>query len=155
MLVHGPRLGRALGLEVQILALRRHGGSVDERDDLVQHADIPGDADIVRDGERQEQPVVGEARADAASRWRVPPMLHVAFLELMAARAHEVRARLLGGGDRERHHVLELVAKSVRAARLVETGAREQATRPHLVDDLPLGTDERLEVDEPRPTQQR
>ena len=60
---------------------------------------------------------------------RQPPMLHVAFDELARRRAEQMLARQRGLRDRQRHHVLQLIAKAVRAARLVECRARPDAAR--------------------------
>ena len=52
-------------------------------------------------------------------------MLHIAFDELPRGGAQEMFARSAGLDIVERHHVLKLVAKAIRAARLVKR------RRPH------------------------
>ena len=91
-----------------------------EWDRFFQHRSVAGGADIVRDRVGEPRPVVGDARADALPRMRQPPMLYVAFEELPRSSTQQVLARQgrLRGG--QRHAVLQLVAKAVRAAGLVE-----------------------------------
>ena len=94
----------------------------------------PVDLEVVRDGVGQPEQVVGDARAHAAARRRVPPVLHVALDELPRRGAQEVLARELGLRHGERHHVLQLVAEAVGAARLVERRARPDAAGERLIE---------------------
>jgi hypothetical protein len=82
-----------------------------------------GSAILVGD-ERQPQVVVGELRANAATAWRVPPVLHVALNELARCRAQDVLTGDRGRGVNERHDILQLVAEAIGPARLVEGRAR-------------------------------
>ena len=70
--------------------------------------------------QRQEHQVVGDAGADAGTGRRVPPVLHVPFLELPRGRAQDLSPRLVGGTGDQGHHVLELVAEAVGATGLVK-----------------------------------
>ena len=104
-----------------------------ERDHLVQHRGIGGRADIVRDRVGEPRPIVGDARAYALTRMRQPPMLDVALDELPRGRAQQVLAchgRLHGG---QRHAVLQLVAKAIGTARLVEARAGPDAAGQRLI----------------------
>ena len=65
---------------------------------------------------------------------RKPPMLDVALDELPRGRAQQMFARHLRLRHAERHHVLELIAKAVRAAGLVERRARPDAAGERLVE---------------------
>ncbi len=65
----------------------------------------------------------------------MPPVLDVAFDELMRCRAEEVLAGELALRDDQRDHVLELIAESVRATGLVERGSRPQAAGQRLIDE--------------------
>ena len=69
----------------------------------------------------------------------MPPVLHVAFDELARRGENEVRTRQLGRGVHQRQHVLQLVAKAERAARLVERGAAPQARTDQLVEQPAVG----------------
>ena len=61
-------------------------------------------------------------------------MLHVAFDELPRGGAQEMLARDLRLRHAQRHHVLKLIAKAVRAARLVEGRPRPHAAGERLVE---------------------
>ena len=65
---------------------------------------------------------------------RVPPVLHVAFLELPGGRPQDLRPRLLRGAVDQGHHVLELVAEAVGPARLVERRPAPDPAGQHLVE---------------------
>ena len=62
-------------------------------------------------------------RANAATRGRVPPMLHIAFAELMRRGAQEMLAGEGWLGMYQCHHILQLVPKAIRSAGLIEPGA--------------------------------
>ena len=64
----------------------------------------------------------------------------------MCACADYVRACLGGCCDRQRHHVLQLVAKTVRAAGLVEACAREQPASARLVEQPAIQDEVRRDV---------
>ena len=85
------------------------------------------------DDVRQPEQIVGTAGAQPAAGRFVPPVLHVAFDELTARRAEQVRARELGPRERQRHHVLQLIAKAERAAGLVVAAARPEPAADRLV----------------------
>ena len=94
--VHGARL-LAHGRQVVVLLLvgPQHRG-LQERHSLVEQGGIAGRGDVVVDDQRQEVQVVGDARADAAAGRRVPPMLHVALLELPRRRPQDLGPRRFG-----------------------------------------------------------
>ena len=118
------RLRRAFRLEVGIHLVGTERRSLDERHDLVEHADVAGHGHVAVDGVGQPQAVVGDARPHATARRRVPPVLDVALGELLGRGTQEVLARQLAPGGRERDDILELVAEAVRATGLVEGGPR-------------------------------
>ena len=65
----------------------------EKRNELVQHELVLGGRDILRDGIRQPNPVIGYSRAHALARMRQPPMLDVALGELAALQpARDARA---------------------------------------------------------------
>ena len=61
-------------------------------------------------------------------------MLHVAFLELMTAREQNLFARNVRKAVDQRHYVLQLIAKTKRAARLIERSAGPDAARQRLIE---------------------
>ena len=65
----------------------------------------------------------------------MPPVLDVAFHELAAGGAQEMLARDGALGHRQGHHVLELVAKSVGAAGLIEGGPGPDPADQRLVQE--------------------
>jgi len=62
-------------------------------------------------------------------------MLHVPLPELPAGGAQQMRAVIARARERERHHVLELVAEPVGAARLVVGRARPDAAHDALREE--------------------
>ena len=63
----------------------------------------------------------------------MPPMLHIAFAELVGSGAQEMLAHEGGFGMHQGHHVLQLVAETKRAARLIEPGASPHTAAQGLV----------------------
>ncbi len=134
MLVHGRLLVADLRQVVDLVLVRRERAHRDERHDLVEHARVAGDAHVLVHDVGQPREIVGEAGAHAASTLRMPPVLDVALDELAGGGAQDVLARHRGLRIHERHDVLQLVAESVRAARLIECRARPHAARERLVE---------------------
>ena len=64
----------------------------------------------------------------------MPPVLNVAFDKLARGGAQQMFARDTSFRDAERHHVLKLVAETVRAAQLIERRARPYAASERLVE---------------------
>src|SRR5882672_355804 len=71
----------------------------------------------------------------------MPPMLHIAFQELMGRAAQQVLAHELGLGVDKRHHVLQLIAKTEGASRLVVSAACPQTARYGLIQEPAVGQD--------------
>src|ERR1051325_1898530 len=63
----------------------------------------------------------------------MPPMLDVALQELPRSGGEDMAPREFRGGIQERHRVLQLIAKSEGAARLVERGATPEPATQRLV----------------------
>ena len=94
---------------------------------------IAGDPQVVVDDVGQPDKVVGEPGAYAAAALGVPPVLHVPLDELARRRPQD-----LGPGDgwlgvQQGHDVLELVAKAVGPAALVQGRARPDPAGQRLV----------------------
>ena len=133
MLEQRRRFVGLVGLEIEVVLARANGRSIEERHALVEDGSIARGLDVVRRDRGEPGAVVGDVRADPLAGRREPPMLDVAFDELPGGGAQDVRARQVGLGDRERHDVLELVAETVGAARLVECRTRPVAAGQRLV----------------------
>jgi hypothetical protein len=99
---------------------------------------VAGRARVVSDGVRQPEEIVRAPRAQPASAGFVPPVLHVAFDELPAGRADELRLREVGPRERQRHAVLDLIAKPESAARLIVTGPGPEPAAQRLVLEPPV-----------------
>ena len=80
-------------------------------------------------------------RAHAASRRRMPPMLHIALAELTRRAQQQMLAHQLRLGMDERHRVLQLIAETEGAARLIESAARPHAARQRLIEQPAIGQD--------------
>ena len=115
-----PRQRRLL---VRLRLARRERWRREERHLFVQDASVAGGAHVFGDHEWQPQQIIRAAAAKAAARRFVPPMLHVTFHELAPGRAQNVFARQLRSGQQQGHHVLQLIAEPIGAARLVVAGA--------------------------------
>src|SRR5437764_14358908 len=64
----------------------------------------------------------------------MPPVLYVALFELVRGGAQKLRARHIGPRVDGRHHVLQLIAEAVSAARLIKGRARPHATGQSLTE---------------------
>ena len=91
-------------LEIRFLLPLGEFIAFEKRHGFFQHGHVAGGFDELNDGVRQPQQIVGHARANAASGRRMPPVLHVAFHELVRGRTQQMLAgdRSLGNG--QRHH---------------------------------------------------
>src|SRR5690242_14567111 len=80
---NGCRLTRDGRLRVSLELARLQEFLFEEGNDFVEHRSISGYLDVERGDKRQPQQIVGDRRPHTASGWRMPPVLHVAFLKLM------------------------------------------------------------------------
>ena len=71
--------------------------------------------------------------AHAAARRRMPPMLHVAFAELMRGGAQQMLAGEGRLGMHQRHHILQLIAETEGAAGLIKPRAPPQPAAQGLI----------------------
>src|SRR4051794_17175387 len=143
MLEEGARLRGASGRPVAIVLVGRQRWRFEKRHDFVEDGTVAGRLDVMSDGEGKPEEVVAEARADTIAGRLVPPVLDVAFEELAAGGAQEMPTGLLGCRVHERHHVLQLVAGAVGAARLIEARPSPEPTGEHLIDEPAI--DEHIE----------
>src|SRR5262249_52235186 len=87
MLIERSLFFRRLRQAVRVFLSWRERRPFEEGIRHVQHACVATDLHIVTRGEGQPEEIVREMRADAAARRRMPPVLHIAFDELMFRRA--------------------------------------------------------------------
>ena len=69
----------------------------------------------------------------------MPPVLDIAFLELTGCAEEQVLAHQVRLGVDERHHVLQLIAETEGAPRLVVSAPRPQTARQSLVQEPAVG----------------
>ncbi len=115
------------------------GARSQEGDALLQYSSVTGYADIAANGQGQPEVVVGEVRSHAAPNGRMPPVLHITFAKLAGCGAQQVLAEQLRLGMHQGHRVLELVAETERAARLIESGAGPHAAGQCLINEPAVG----------------
>src|SRR5437899_7479805 len=113
--------------------------AIEKMSGIVKYRRVPGGQNVA--GSRQWQPkvIVRTMRAYATPRRRMPPMLDVAFDELTTRTENDLRAHEVRFGVHQSHHVLQLVAETVRAARLVVAAACPKTARHRLVHKPAVG----------------
>jgi hypothetical protein len=139
VLVEGGRYLRGGRLIVIGVVSGIHRAPLKEGPNLVEHGAVAADLHIAAHRHGQPQVVVGAARAHAAARGRVPPVLHVSLAELPGGAEQQVRPYQARFGMDQRHAVLQLVAIAKGAPRLVIAAARPQAAGQGLVDQPAVG----------------
>ena len=116
VLVKIGRVFRVAGHIVIRVLFGIHRAAVEEVHVLLQHSGVARGQDIATDRQRQPQVVVGTVRAHAAIGCGMPPMLDIAFAELMRRTAQQVLPHQCGSGMDQRHRVLQLIAETECAA---------------------------------------
>ena len=129
------RGGRGLVGRVAVVLVRSQRLGAEERHRLVEDPRVACRGDVLAHDVGEPGQVVRAAGAHAATGGRVPPVQDIALLELMLGRLEDVRARHPGCGVEQRQDVLELVAISERAARLIEACAAVHARRERLIQE--------------------
>ena len=122
------------GLEEGLVLARPQHGPFEKRNALVEDGEIAGDLDVMGDRIGQPDAIVGDPRPHALAGMGQPPMLIIALDELPAGGPQEMLADERRPGDRHRHPVLELVAESIGATRLVEGRARHDTAGERLIE---------------------
>ena len=77
---------------------------------------VAGGVHVTADRKGQPQVVVRALGANAAARWRVPPVLNITFDELTAGAKQQLGAQQPRFSMNQGHRVLQLIAKSESAA---------------------------------------
>ena len=114
--------------------VRRQWGPFEERNGFIEHERVSRRLDILRDRIGEPRAVVGNSGADALAGMGQPPVLHVAVDELPRRSAKQMLARQIGTSGGERHAILQLVAKAIGAAGLIEGGARPDTAGERLIE---------------------
>ncbi len=123
VLVHSGRLLRDLGRIVHLVLMRLECSHLEKGHALIQHGGVASYRDVVVDDEREPGEVIGKARADAAARLWMPPVLHISFDELAGSSPQNVLASERRLGVDESHTVLQLIAEPERTTTLVQRAA--------------------------------
>ena len=121
--------------EERFVLARAERARGEERNTLGEDRAVACCFDVLRGCVRQPQQVVRKTRAQPAARWRMPPVQHVAFDELVRGVEQDLlpRERRIHGEERQR--VLELIAESECAAGLIEGRARPQPAGQRLIGE--------------------
>ena len=133
--------GEMPGRPVRFVLAARKERCRQERHALVEERRISCCAHVLGNRERKPEQVVGAAASKTPAGRRVPPVLYVTLNELPARGAHQMFARQVRPGKRERHDVLQLIAESVRAAWLEVPGASPEAAADVLIDEPSIHQD--------------
>ena len=107
--------------------------AVEERHLLVEHRCIAGRLHVLQRRVDEPQPIVRKARAHALPARLVPPVLDVSFAELPRRGVEQVVPRESRRREQQREHVLQLVAETEGAARLVKGRPPPHSARQALV----------------------
>ena len=118
---------------VDVLGVRRHRAALQEGDAFIEQRVLARALDVVRQRERQPQPVIGKMGAHAGAARQVPPMLNVTLRELTRRAGQQLAAKQCGRKAHHRHRVLQLVAETEGTTGLVVAGTRPQAAGHGLV----------------------
>ena len=147
--VHRHRLPPGLGLEIRVGLVRAEGRALQVRDGLVEQRRVTRDGKVAFEHVGQPHAVVRDAGPDAAAGWRMPPVLHVTFSELVRCRSEQLLTRKVGPRDQERHDVLQLIAEAIRTAGLVERRPGPEAAGERLVDQPAIQEDVHRSIGRP------
>ena len=139
MLVKRGRLFGAIRQIIVRFLLRLDGPAFEKGNLFVQHAGVGNARDVAAGGVRQPQIVIGKMRPHAAPRRRMPPMLHIAFAELMRGGAQQMLAGEGRFGMHQRHHILQLVAESKGSAGLIKPRAAPEPAAQGLIQQPAVG----------------
>src|SRR5262245_28166577 len=134
MLVQSACLSRVAGKIVIAFFLRFDGPALKKWYFLLQHPCISKGLDIAAGGIGQPEIVIRKARPDSPVTGRMPPVLHVSFLELVCGRTKKMFAQQNRTGVDKGHGVLKLIPESERTSRLVESRAGPKAATDRLIE---------------------
>src|SRR5688572_2896525 len=134
VLEHGGAIGGYFRREVGLALAFREWLSFQKGHNLFEHVRITSRLNVVRDGIRQPEQVVGDSCAHASAGGWMPPVLDISFQELSRRGAQKLLAGHITLRGCERHHILKLVAKAVSTACLVKCRARPDPARQRLVE---------------------
>src|SRR5208283_4220427 len=119
--------------------------AIEEVDRFVQYSGIPRAENVPARRQGQPEVIIRTVRAHASARWGMPPMLDIALAKLTGRAEEQVLTKKAWLGMDKRHRVLQLVAETEGASRLVECAPRPKTAGESLVDEPAVSQDvERL-----------
>src|SRR5690242_259929 len=126
MIIQTCRLFRTHWKIVIRIFIRADWPSFEERNRLIQHPHIACSGDITADHQRQPEVIIRTARTNTPSPWRMPPVLNIAFYKLVSRGPKQMLTNERGLSMNHRHHILQLIAESKSAPRLIISAASPQ-----------------------------
>jgi len=105
-----------------MLLLCQQGG-IEERDLCAQDIQIAGYTYIAGCHVGEPEQVIGDTGANSSTGWRMPPMLDIPFFKLTAGSQQQMFPRQFRPGIEKGHDILQLIAETEGAARLVKGAA--------------------------------
>src|SRR5439155_8117165 len=108
--------------------------AVEKWNHLIEDRSVAGGANVMRGDEGKPQKIVTDPRPDAGAGLWMPPVLHVTFHELPRGRTQDMLASQVWRSVREGHHVLQLISKSVSAARLINGRCAPDSATERLIN---------------------
>src|SRR3954447_4485667 len=124
MLEHAAVFARHVGCAVGFLLVVGEEWRGQKRYTFIENGVVAGRTNILGDDVRQPQQVIRASSTKATAGGLVPPVLNVPFDELPPRGAEDMFARERRLAEEQRHHILKLIAKAIRATGLVVTTAR-------------------------------
>src|SRR5208282_193345 len=115
--------------------------AIEEVDRFVQYSGIPRAENVPVRRQGQPEVIIRTVRAHASARWGMPPMLDTAIAKLTGRAEEQVLTKKVWLGMDKRHHVLQLVAETEGAPRLVECAPPPKTARESLVDEPAVSQD--------------
>src|SRR3989337_369769 len=141
VIIQTGRLFRQAGKIVIRVFVCVYRAAFDEGDGFIQYPCVSGVQNVAGGSQWQPEEIVRTVCTYAPARRRMPPMLDITLLELMGSAEEEMLTHEPRLGVDERHHVLQLVAETEGAPRLVVSAARPNAARQSLVQEPAIGQD--------------
>src|SRR3990170_931118 len=141
MIVQTGLLFRPDGKIIIRVLIGVYRAALNEVDGFIQYTGVSGVQDVAGGSQRQPEEIVRTVCTYAPARRRMPPMLDITLLELMGCAQEEMLTHEPRLGVDERHHVLQLVAETEGAPRLVVSAAGPKTARERLVQEPAIGQD--------------
>src|SRR3990172_1529504 len=138
MLIQAGAQDRPVWSEERFLFIILQWPRIHEGQLLIEQSYVPRDANVVRHSIGQPQQIIRAARTETGAGLRVPPVLNISLRELPACGAQDVFAGNGGQNVNKGQHVLQLIAKTIGSARLVEARAPPDPTAKRLVEQPPV-----------------